>query len=176
MAAFHASTAHQHPRQTPLAAAPEEAIGRKAVYVTGLFTLTPHRWLRDTWSAGWCVSGPIGDEAAVLVDFLDEVTRLPAFRRVGRLRIAPYWTGKDASEIQGLLAARGGQPSGADTFSETGWIDHARSFEAIFASFATRGHSAPATGRFRGPPVPGSPEQAARAARHGANPRGTFSR
>lgn len=146
-AAFHATAAHQHVHQTPAAAAAEEAIGRKALYVTGrgpdgsikatgLFTLQPHGLLRGAWSDAYCLSGPVCDDTEELADFLDGVARLPAFRKVGRLRVTPFWTGEDAKRMQQVLAARRWRPTEIDTFRQTGWIDLTRPPEAIFASFS----------------------------------------
>lgn len=146
-AAFHAWTAHQHPRQSPSAAAVDEAIGRKALYVTarapdgtiqatGLFTLQPHGVLRDAWETAYCLSGPVCDDAGTLASFLDAVARLPAFRRVGRLRVTPYWLNDEARELQALLASRGWQPHHVETFRQTGWIDLSRTPEEIIASFS----------------------------------------
>lgn len=146
-AAFHATAAHQHPHQTPASAAAEEAIGRKALYVTGrgpdgsikatgLFTLQPHGLLKGAWSDAYCLSGPVCDDTEELADFLDGVARLPAFRKVGRLRVTPYWTNEDAKHMQQVLAARRWRPTEIDTFRQTGWIDLTRPSEAIFASFS----------------------------------------
>lgn len=146
-AAFHATAAHQHPHQTPASAPAEEAIGRKALYVTGraadgsiratgLFTLQPHGLLRGAWSDAWCLSGPVCDDAEGLAGFLDGVARLPAFRKVGRLRVTPYWTNEDAKRMQQVLAARKWRPTEVETFRQTGRIDLTRPLEAIFASFS----------------------------------------
>lgn len=146
-AAFHAGSRHQHPRQMPQAAAQEIASGRKVSYVTGrtadgiiratgLFALQPNRFLPNSWSDAHCRSGPICDDAETLLDFLDATARLPAFRRVGRLRVTPYWTNDEARQLQQLMLARKWHPTDPEIFQQTGWINLDRDPEAIFASFS----------------------------------------
>lgn len=145
--AFLSVARHQHPRQDPRFAAAETVMGRDVLYVmgrsldgvvrgVGLFTLRRHNFLRGAHAEALCLSGPVCDDAAVMTTFLGSVTQLPAFARVGRLTVTPFWTGEAAAELDEALTSQGWKASADELFRQTGWIDLERSPEEILNSFS----------------------------------------
>jgi hypothetical protein len=70
------------------------------------------------------------------VDFLEGVLCLPAFARVGRLRVTPFWTDAAGAELQRRFAAAGWAVEDAEPVRLTGWVDIARPAEEVLARFS----------------------------------------
>jgi hypothetical protein len=145
--AFLAAAAHQHPRQDPRYAAVERADGHRVLHVTGrdaagvlravgLFTLKRHPLLPGVHVWASCLSGPVCDDPAMLVEFLEGARRLPAFARVGRIRTTPFWTGAAAAALQRRLAAAGWTVEDAAPVRLTGWVDIDRPAGAVLEAFS----------------------------------------
>jgi hypothetical protein len=145
--AFLSTACHQHPRQDPRYAAAESAAGRDVLYAmartpdgvvraVGLFSLRRHPFLPGAHAEATCLSGPVCDDVILLVAFLDSVTQLPAFARVGKLSVTPFWTGEAAVQLDKALAVQGWKVSADEPFRHTGWIDLERSPDEILSSFS----------------------------------------
>ncbi len=145
--AFLATARHQHPRQDPRFGAAEQADGRSVVYVTGrdsartlqaigLFSLKRYPLVPGAFIYASCLSGPVCDNAEMLVGFLEGVRHIPAFARVGRLRATPFWTDADADTLGQVFTAHGWVIDDAEPVRQTGWVDLTPSAEDIFAAFS----------------------------------------
>lgn len=145
--AFLARAARQHPRQDPRFAAAERADGHDvrftiardaagAVTAVGLWSLRRHPFLPGAHADAQCLSGPVADDPDALLGLLAALAVDPAFARIGRLRITPFWTGADAATLTGRLAAAGWRRAEADAFRQTGWVDLAPGPEGILARFS----------------------------------------
>lgn len=145
--AFLARAARQHPRQDPRFAAAERADGRGVrftiardaagrVTAVGLWSLRPHPFLPGAHADAQCLSGPVADDPDAMLGLLAALAGHPAFARIGRLRITPFWTGADAKRLTGLLAAAGWRRAEADAFRETGWVDLSPAPDEILARFS----------------------------------------
>lgn len=145
--AFLAAAGHQHPRQDPRFGAVEQADGRAVIYVTGrdssgalravgLFSLKRSPFLPGVYFYASCLSGPVCDNAEVLVEFLEGVRQLPAFARVGRLRATPFWTDDDADRLAQVFTSQGWVVDEAEPIRQTGWVDLTPSPEGILAAFS----------------------------------------
>lgn len=145
--AFLAVAQHQHPRQDPRFGSVEQADGRSVIYVTGrdstgtlravgLFSLKRYPFVPGAFIYATCLSGPICDNAEMLVSFLEGVRRLPAFSRVGRLRATSFWTEEDADRLAQIFSARGWVIDEAEPMRQTGWVDLTPSADDIFAAFS----------------------------------------
>lgn len=145
--AFLAAAQHQHPRQDPSFALAERADGRDILFVMGsdatgklvavaLISLLRHPIWRGAYSEAQCLSGPVCDDAATLVAFVQSISELPALARVGRFKITPFWTGNAAEELASCLAEAGWSISDAERFRSTGWVDTTASTDEILARFS----------------------------------------
>lgn len=144
--AFQATSPHQHPRQDPHFADVERASGKVPLFVTGrrngalcavgLFSLQPHPFLQKAFSEALCLSGPTSNNSTDMLEFLDCSFRQPAFARVGRIKITPYWIQQDAEKLTASLNARGWARSEPDLFRSSGQVDLSQPVEDIFAAFS----------------------------------------
>jgi len=144
--AFLASAAHQHPRQSPLFAVPEAALGRRPLYAVGrrngeicavaLISLIPHPFLPGAWARGLCLSGPVCDDAATMAAFLEAVAADPRLSRVGVLHVTPYWLEAEAEALDAVLANAGWRVAEAERYRHTGWVDITRPPEQILAELS----------------------------------------
>lgn len=145
--AFLHAAQHQHPRQDPRFAAVEEADGRVVMFTrgrrpdgalcaAGLFTLRRYRLFGRFFVDASCLSGPVCDDAATLVDFLDALRRLPAFAGVGWIRATPFWTDGEADLLAAAFTARGWRIDEAEPVRLTGWVDLTSGPEEILAAFS----------------------------------------
>jgi hypothetical protein len=144
---FLATATHQHPRQDPRFALAEAADGRPTCFTigrdeagrvaaVGLWTLRPHTFILGAYSEASCLSGPVVDEPDTMLAFLEAVRSTPAFARVGRLRVTPFWTDADADALTARLAADGWKRSEPDPFRQTGWVDLTPGPDGILAAFS----------------------------------------
>jgi Acetyltransferase (GNAT) domain len=145
--AFLAAAAKQHPRQDPRFASVEQADGRDTLFLTGydaggkvvaigLLTMLRHPFWPGAHQEAQCLSGPVCDDAATLVAFLQSVASLPALARVGRLKVTPFWTGPEAELLAPLLSKAGWSIREAEPFRSTGWVDTTLPVEEVFARFS----------------------------------------
>lgn len=143
---FLAEAAHQHPRQDPRFAAVERGLGRDVVFAigrregriraVGLFSLRRHPFLPGAHAGAQCLSGPVAEQPADVVGFLDEVRQHPAFARVGSIRVTPFWTGDDIAGLEAALQAGNWQISDSAPRRQTGWVDVRRSDADMAAGFS----------------------------------------
>lgn len=145
--AFLAAAQHQHPRQDPRFGPVEQADGRTVVYVTGrdsagalravgLFSLKRYPLVPGLFIYASCLSGPVCDDAEMLVSFLESARNLPAFRRVGRLRATPFWTDENADTLGQVFTAHGWVIDEAEPVRQTGWVDLTPPPDDILAAFS----------------------------------------
>ena len=144
---FLTNARHQHPRQDPRFASVARADGWEVCHVigrdrvgkiraTGLFSMRRHPVLPGAFAEARCLSGPVCDDAAVMVTFLDGVLNLPAFARVGRVKVTPYWVQQEAGIMADALSAHGWKIAEADAFRQTGHVDITPPVSAIMESFS----------------------------------------
>lgn len=134
-----------HPEQDASFAGAHRAEGRAVVFAMGwrdeslvalaLIALTPHPFLPGTYADAMSYSGPVADSQDDLVDFLEALRRQPSFRRIGRLRITPYWRDADARALREALERRDWRAYEPDGLRETGLVDLTGSPEEIFQRF-----------------------------------------
>jgi len=131
--AFLAAAERQHPRQDPRFAAVEQAEGRTPLFAVlrrdgriasvALLSLRPHRLVRGAFAEASALSGPVADDAETLAVMLDALAAEPRLRRrVGRLRVSPYWIRAAAREAETLLSARGFRTTEAERLRRTGLV------------------------------------------------------
>lgn len=143
---FLATAIHQHPRQDPRFAAIERSEGRKVVHVTGrrngvlhavgLWSLRLHPWVPGGAAEAFCLSGPVCDDPADLIGFLQAIRHHPAFARVGRLRITPYWLDAAAEQLAADLGADGWTVFEPEPFRRTGLVSLDGCIEEILGHFS----------------------------------------
>jgi hypothetical protein len=145
--AFLAAARRQHPRQDPRFALVEQADGRDTLFLTGydeggkiaaigLLAMLRHPFWPGAHQEAQCLSGPVCDDAATLVAFLQSVARLPGLARVGRLKVTPFWTGPEAELLARRLSEAGWTIREAEPFRSTGWVDTTLPVEDLFARFS----------------------------------------
>ena len=143
--AFLSASPYAHPRQDPRFAAIEHALGRRVVFAigrkggdiraVGLFSLVPGP-LPGRFASALALSGPVADDTATLVSFLQEVVRQPEFRRVDALRVTPYRLDHEAEETTAALRAAGFGCSDPEPARHTGIVDLSPDEEGLRASFS----------------------------------------
>ncbi len=144
--AFLAAARHQHPRQDPRFAAVERAVGQDVVFAigrqggairaVGLFTMQRARFLPGRIAAASALSGPVCDDAAALVAFVQGVAGHPRFARVDAIRVTPYWLGDEAAELAARLAEAGLKITDPEPHRDTGLIDLTMTEDDLRASFS----------------------------------------
>lgn len=144
--AFLDVASHQHPRQSPLFAGSERALGRKVVHVAAraggklvavaLISLEPHPFLSGSWAKGYCLSGPVCDDEVEMATFLKALSGHPAFAGVGSLHITPFWTEDDAERLDRVLDQHGWRIAEEEQFRLTGWVDISGSQDDILGNFS----------------------------------------
>lgn len=144
--AFLATAVHQHPRQSPLFAVPEAALGRQPLYAIGrrdgkicavaLISLVPHPFLPGTWARGLCLSGPVCDDAVTMMTFLETLAANPCLSRVGALHVTPYWLEAEAEALDAVLASAGWRVAEPERYRRTGLVDITRPPEQILAELS----------------------------------------
>ena len=143
---FLAVARHQHPRQDPRFAEVERATGRTVIYAmgredgrlvaVGMFALQPGRIARNRYSDAFALSGPVCDDAAQLVAFVEAVGSDPAFAKVDTLKVTPYWLGEEAEELDRQFASAGFVRSDPEQFRDTGLIDLTPTEDELRDSFS----------------------------------------
>ncbi len=144
--AFLNGAKHQHPRQSPLFARSEQALGHRVVYVSArtqgkvtgvaLVSLKPHPFLPKAWSTGYCLSGPVCDDKIEMAGFLRAIAGHPDFANVGCLNVTPFWTGDDAEQLDRVLDHHGWRVAEDEQFRLTGWVDVSGPPEEILGNFS----------------------------------------
>jgi len=137
---------HQHPRQDLRFADIERAEGADILFAMGrqneklcaigLFTLSPHKLLPKCHSSALCLSGPVCDHSEQLGDFMDSLVLHPMLKRVGQVKITPYWMANEGETLAKVLANRGWTLADPEPCRQTGWVDITPLPEQIFASFS----------------------------------------
>ncbi|MEQ8901169.1 MAG: GNAT family N-acetyltransferase [Roseovarius sp.] len=143
---FLSNAVHQHVRQDPrfgpvdLAEGNEVryALGREngGVKAVGLFTLRPHPFLPGAFTNAISLSGPVSDDPAVFVSFMEGVRRHKAFAKVGRISVTPYWLDEQAEELGAHLAGRGWIMSEPRYLRLTGIVDITGTASDIASQFS----------------------------------------
>ena len=144
--AFLLAADHQHPRQSPLFASSEKALGRKVVYVSSrvggkltavaLISLDPHPYLSGAWAKGYCLSGPVCDNDVEMAEFLKAIAAHQEFAKVGSLNVTPFWTGDDAERLDRVLDQYGWRIEEEEKFRLTGWVDISGTPDVILQNFS----------------------------------------
>lgn len=144
--AFQASAGHQHPRQDPRFAMVENATGKTALFVTGrrggtlcavgLFSLLPSPLIPGRFSSASALSGPVCDDARIMVEFLRKLAATDAFAKVNAIKVTPYWLDDQAAELAAELSRAGWIRSDPSAVRYTGIIDLSLSEEALAASLS----------------------------------------
>lgn len=147
--AFLERSAHAHPRQDLRMGELERAVGFTPLYVigsrrgetcaVGLFILRPRGPRRLRLFEAIVRSGPVCDDAATLVEFLDAAVEQPPLSSALLVRISPYWLDDDARALTALLARSRWERSEPAEYRTTGLFDVTRSEEEIRASFSRSG-------------------------------------
>lgn len=143
--AFLSGHSASHPRQdirfapvmaatglTPVDAMNVSSAGLRAVALIGL---RPHGAWSGRWREALILSGPVGEDDAIL-DLLDDLAGHPFFSRVGALRITPYRLDEKAEALDRRLAGAGWRPTEATPFRNTGLIELASPPESILSRFS----------------------------------------
>ena len=143
---FLSNAVHQHVRQDPrfgpvdLAEGNEVryALGREngGVKAVGLFTLRPHPFLPGAFTNAISLSGPVSDDPAVFVSFMEGVRRHKAFARVGRISITPYWLNEVGKELGAHLEKNDWKLSEPQNARLTGVVDISGAASDIASRFS----------------------------------------
>lgn len=134
-------------RQDPRFADVERAKGNDPVFALGRnddgslaavawFLRRPSRLIPGRFSRAVALSGPVCDDPATILSFLDGVARHPDFARVDALTITPYWLGDEVPGLDAALERAGWYASDPGWFRSTGLIDLNRTPTEIVESFS----------------------------------------
>lgn len=140
------ASAHQHPRQDPAFGPVETMLGRQVIHAigrragrvcaVGLFSLVPHPVLSGAFTDAFCLSGPVADTEDDLLDFATALAKDPAFARVGRLRLTPFWRDRAGESLGTRLRAAGWRITDREPVRPTGFVDLAPDMEEILGKFS----------------------------------------
>jgi hypothetical protein len=101
-----------------------------------LLSLVRHPVWRGAYSEAQCLSGPVCDDIASLVAFVQSISELPALALTGRLKITPFWTGDAAEKLGSSLEEAGWSILETERFRSTGWVDTTVPADEILARFS----------------------------------------
>ncbi|MCK0140617.1 GNAT family N-acetyltransferase [Aliiroseovarius sp. F47248L] len=143
---FLSSSPFQHPRQDHRFAATERIDGADVLFVlgridgaltgVGLLSRTRHPYLASRYRDAIFLSGPVCNDAATMVSFLNAAFAHPEFARIGRVRITPYWLEDDARTLHKLLEGNHFSLSSDGVFRDTGLIDIDPEPDVIMSRFS----------------------------------------
>lgn len=146
-ASFVSAARHHHPHQDTRFGPAEQAQGHQVVYVTGrgedgrlcavgLFSIKPLAPFPRVALHALCRDGPVCDDIDTLLSFAEACLRLPAFSRVGHLRLAPCWAGPEAQALHQALARQNWITDFPQARWSTGWVDLEPPAKALLATFS----------------------------------------
>ena len=137
---------HQHPRQDLAFSPVDVAFGRQPIYVVGheggevraisMFGLQNFGHSTTSYSEASAFNGPVCDNVDDFREFLKKIVQEPFFRKVGKVKITPYWTGSDVEVLEGMLNELGWKTSSAKNSLSTGLVDVTKNENEMFASFS----------------------------------------
>lgn len=135
-----------HPEQDPCFAPVLQAEGQEVVFAMGwrgdklvtvaMFALWPHPFMNGCFSDAMTYSGPVCDVRTDLLEFIDKLQSTALFRKVGRIRITPYWLGEDGAALGPVLAGLGWHVFENEALRHTGLIPIDRTDAQIYENFS----------------------------------------
>ena len=144
-ARFLAQARTSHPEQDPCFAPVLRADGRDVAFAMGwqgsdlvavaLFSLRPHPFLKGRYSDAMTYSGPVCDDRAHLLEFIEKLQATALFRKVGRIRITPYWLGEEGRAFGPVLTGLGWHVFENEPIRHTGLISLAPTETEIYEKF-----------------------------------------
>lgn len=142
-------SAHMHPEQDPRFAPVLRSEGHVVVFTlgwvgadlraAGLFRLQAHPMIKGRYGHAMSYSGPVCDDRSEMAAFINALAVNDTFRRVGSIRITPYWLGTEATELGIALKASGIIPFEPEDSRQTGLVDISGAETDIAARFSQTG-------------------------------------